>query len=141
MISPYIIAILTAWVLAHVIKYIIGQINGESYGFRSNLFRSGGMPSAHTATVVALASVIGLINGLESAIFSVAALFSLIVMYDAMKVRRSAGEIGIAVTAIIKEQKSSVKKPFFAMGHTTLEVFFGAILGAIIGAVVFFATK
>jgi len=139
-ISPYLITILIAWLGAHIVKYIIGLIKGEKYGFRSHIFTSGGMPSSHSTTVMALATIIGFKDGLDSGIFSMAVLFALIVMYDAMKVRRSSGEQGAAIHALIKEQNSKVKLPRAAKGHTPLEVFIGACFGSLIGIVVYLTT-
>lgn len=140
-ISPYIITILIAWLGAHAIKYIISSINKEKYNLRSYLFISGGMPSSHSAAVVAMATIIGLIDGIGSGLFGLVALFSLIVMYDAMKVRRSSGEQGEAILKLIKESKSKIKPPRVAKGHTPLEVALGALLGVIVGVVVFLSTR
>lgn len=138
--SPYLITIFVAWFGAHIIKYITRPAKGEKYSFKSHLFMSGGMPSSHSATVVALMVLIGLRDGIGSGLFGLATLFALIVMYDAMKVRRSSGEQGTAIRELIKEQKSNVKLPRVAKGHTPLEVISGAVLGWIIGIVVFFST-
>lgn len=138
--SPYIITIFITWFGAHVIKYVISLSKREKKGLIAHLFMSGGMPSSHSATAVALMTVIGLRDGVGSGLFGIAALFAMIVMYDAMKVRRSAGEQGVAIHQLIKEQKSGVKLPRVANGHTPTEVVGGAVLGAIIGLVVFFAT-
>lgn len=140
LISPYLIAVFVAWFGAHVVKYIVGYIKNERHDFAAQLFMSGGMPSSHSTTVVALATVIGLRDGFSSGLFSLAALFALIVMYDAVKVRRSSGEQGIAIQKLIKEQKSSVKLPRAAQGHTPLEVVIGASFGVLIGLVVFLST-
>lgn len=141
LISPYLVAIFIAWFGAHVIKYIVSYAKKEQHAsFSYQLFRSGGMPSAHSATVVALATVILCRDGFDSGLFGLAILFALIVMYDAMKVRRSSGEQGIAIQQLIKEQKSNVKIPRAAQGHTPMEVLAGAIFGALIGLVVFFST-
>lgn len=138
--SPYLIAIVTAWFGAHVIKFIISLIKKEKYGLRSYLFMSGGMPSSHTATVVAMATLIGLRDGFGSGLFGLAVLFALIVMYDAMKVRRSSGEQGEAIKSLINNQKAEIKLPRVSKGHTPVEVAFGALFGAIIGAVVYLST-
>ena len=135
--SPYIIAIVVAWVIANTIKFIVRKIKGVKQDVEIVLFSSGGMPSAHTATSVALLTIVGLKDGVESAIFGVALLFCLIVMYDATEVRRSCGEQGRAIHAIIKEMKINIKKPLVAMGHTPLEVLVGAVLGLAIGMIVF----
>jgi acid phosphatase family membrane protein YuiD len=141
MISPYLITIIVAWLGAHIIKYIFRYIKKEKRGFRSQLFASGGMPSSHSATVMAMATIIGLRDGVNSGLFGLAALFALIVMYDAMNVRRSSGEQGLAITELINEHKSSVKVPRISKGHTPPEITIGALLGIIIGTIVFLATK
>lgn len=141
MISPYLVAVFVGWFGAHIIKYVIAIIKDEKHGFRSHLFMSGGMPSSHSATSVAVTVVIALRDGIESGLFGLAVLVTLIVMYDAVKVRRSSGEQGLALRALIREQKSSVKLPRAAKGHTPIEVVIGALFGIIFGAVVFLATK
>ncbi len=99
------------------------------------------MPSAHSATVVAVTTIIGLEEGFSSAIFGLAVTFAGVVMYDAVMVRRSVGEQGASIQQLIKESKSKVKLPRAAKGHTPLEVLVGSVLGVIIGVVVFIATK
>jgi acid phosphatase family membrane protein YuiD len=64
----------------------------------------------------------------------------MIVMYDAMKVRRSSGEQGAAIHKLIKVTGSKVDLPRVAKGHTPTEVGLGAVLGVAIGIVVFIAT-
>ena len=141
MLSPYFLAIVLGWIVAQGLKYFFDGIRSRTWRHVRQLYLSGSMPSAHSATVIALATVVGLKDGVDSAIFAVAALFAGVVMYDAMMVRRSSGEQGLAIQALIKEAKSKVLLPRAARGHTPVEVFAGAILGIIIGAVVFVATK
>lgn len=140
LISPYLITILFAWLIAHIVKFIISSIKNEKQTIKSYLFSSGGMPSAHSAAVVAMATIIGLKDGFESGLFGLATLFAVIVMYDAIKVRRSSGEQGIAIHKIFKELKTKINLPRVAKGHTPLEVGFGALLGLVIGVVVFLST-
>lgn len=139
--SPYIIAIASAWVVGQGMKYLIVVVKNRSFGHVRQLYLSGNMPSAHSATVVALAMVVALRDGVSSGLFGIAALFAAIVMYDAVMVRRSSGEQGIAIQQLIKEQKSNVPLPRAAKGHTPVEVLAGAALGLIIGLVVFLATR
>ena len=141
MLSPYFLAIVLGWIVAQGLKYFFDGIRSRTWRHVRQLYLSGSMPSAHSATVIALATVVGLKDGVDSAIFAVAALFAGVVMYDAMMVRRSSGEQGLAIQALIKEAKSKVLLPRAARGHTPVEVLAGAILGIIIGAVVFVATK
>ena len=139
--SPYLIAIVVGWIIAQGLKYVISVAKTGRVDQVRQLYLSGNMPSAHSATVMSLVAVIALKDGVDSAIFSVAALFASIVMYDAMMVRRSSGEQGLAIQALIKENKSKIALPRSAKGHTPVEVLVGACLGIIIGAIVFFATK
>ena len=139
--SPYIVALIAGWVVAQGAKYIIMVIRHRSFDHLRQLYLSGNMPSAHSATVVALVVVIGLRDGIDSGLFGLASLLASIVMYDAMMVRRSSGEQGKAIQQLIKEQKSTVPMPRAAKGHTPVEVLIGGALGSVIGLVVFLATK
>jgi len=113
--SPYIIAALAGWIVSQFAKYVVASIkNGRLASYRQ-LYLSGHMPSAHSATTVAVLVVIGLRDGI--------------------------GEQGIAITRLIKEQKSKVPLPRVAMGHTPLEVAVGSLLGVVVGGLVFWATS
>lgn len=141
LLSPYLIAVLAAWVGAQGAKYLVAVIKNRDLNHFRQLYLSGNMPSAHSATVMSLVVVIGLSEGVDSAIFGLAALFAAIVMYDAVMVRRSSGEQGIALRALITEKKSKIALPRAAKGHTPVEVVVGALFGAVIGLVVFLATR
>ena len=142
MLSPYIIAILAGWIIAQGAKYVIVALKNRNFDHFRQLYLSGNMPSAHSATTVALCVVVGLRDGFGSALFAVTALLAGIVMYDAMMVRRSSGEQGLAIHALIALSKNKeIVLPRAARGHTPLEVAVGAILGVAIGAVVFLATQ
>ena len=137
--SPFLLTIAIALIGAHVVKFIIYSFKKEKPSLL-HVLESGGMPSAHSATVAALATIIGLIEGFGSSVFSIAALLAIIVMYDAMKVRRSSGEQGAVIKEIIKKQKIDVLTPYVSKGHTPLEVLLGGIFGAVIGYIVFLST-
>lgn len=140
MLSPYLLAIILSWVVAQGAKYVLHAFKyRDAQSFRL-LYASGSMPSVHTAAAVALLVVVAGRDGIGSGVFGLALLFVVIVMYDAVMVRRSAGEQGEAIQQLIKEQKSQVRLPRAAKGHTPLEVLVGAIVGAAIGWVVFIAT-
>lgn len=141
MVSSYLIAIALGWVVAQGLKYVFAVAKTGKLRQLRQLYLSGNMPSSHSATVVSLATLVALKDGIETPIFAIAALFAGVVMYDAMMVRRSSGEQGEAIQKLIKEQKSKVALPRAAKGHTPVEVAAGAVLGVVIGLVVFFATK
>jgi acid phosphatase family membrane protein YuiD len=141
LLSPYLIAIIAAWLIAQGAKYFWVATRQRSFNHYRQLYLSGNMPSAHSASVIALVTVIALRDSVDSGLFAIAALFAAIVMYDAVMVRRSSGEQGVAIQKLIKEQKSSVPIPRAAKGHTPVEVAVGALLGVLIGLVVFLATR
>jgi uncharacterized protein len=140
-ISPYILAGASAWLVAQLIKYIVASVKARSPRQLRQFYLSGNMPSAHSATVIAVTTVIGLLDGVDTAVFGLALTFSAVVMYDAVTVRRSSGEQGAALLAYFKEVKSKIMLPRVAKGHLPLEVAVGAALGVVVGIVVFLATR
>lgn len=141
MLSPYIIALISAWIIAQGGKVFLATVKNKGSFQKWLLYSSGSMPSAHSAAVVALATVIGLRDGWDTAIFGISLLFALIVMYDAIMVRRSSGEQGAAIMSIIEELQSKIRLPRAAKGHEPLEVAVGAVIGVVIGLFVFLLTK
>lgn len=139
--SAYLIAIAAAWAVAQGVKFLISSVRSSGTIDYRQLYSSGSMPSSHSATVIALMTIIGLKDGINGAAFGLATLFAAIVMYDAVMVRRSTGEQGAAIQALIKEQKSKVRLPRAAKGHEPLEVAVGAVIGLAVGLAVFFATR
>jgi len=139
--SPYILAAVFSWIVAQGLKYVFASIKGRKLRSLNQLYLSGSMPSAHSASVIALLVIIGLKDGVGSAIFGLALLFAAVVMYDAVMVRRSSGEQGAALVELIKELKRPSETPIHvAKGHTPREVLGGTVVGLVVGAVVYFAT-
>ena len=139
--SDYVAAIVLAWLIAHAIKYAVAFRTKKQKSFREQVFISGGMPSSHAATTTAVWLVVLVNEGVESAAFGIMTLLTLIVCYDAVKVRRSSGEQGEALRQLIKETKKDIKLPVVARGHTVKEVVAGIFLGLSIGGlVVIFST-
>ena len=139
--SPYAITVVASLAISQVLKYVILIARGRKFDYLRQSYASGNMPSTHCTAVTALLIVIGLRDGFESGLFGLALLLAVIVMYDTVMLRRSVGDQGIAVQALIKSTKSSIVLPRAAKGHTPLELAVGAVLGITIGLVVFFATK
>ncbi len=97
------------------------------------LFSTGGMPSSHSALVTSLATATGLQMGFDSSQFAIAAVLALIVMYDARGVRRESGYHAQLLNRIVREVFSghpvSERELKELLGHTTIEVFVGALVG------------
>ena len=97
------------------------------------MFETGGMPSSHSALITGATSGIGFQLGFDNPIFALAIAISLIVMYDASGVRKSAGiqaaEINKLSRKLDPKSKVDLKE---TLGHTKLEVFVGSLLGPLI---------
>lgn len=108
---------------------------------RSPVLFSGGMPSAHSATVVSLALTIGYYQGWESPLFSLAAWFAAIVLYDAVMVRFSSGQQGDLLNRVVQKDYPKLSTIRVAHGHTLPEMLVGAAVGTVVTFVVIFATR
>ncbi|MEA4966170.1 MAG: divergent PAP2 family protein [Oscillospiraceae bacterium] len=132
--NPLLVNSLLAWLAAQVLKTVIDTIVNRSLDW-GRLFGDGGMPSGHSATVTALAATAALRYGLDSAVFAVTAILAVIVMHDAMGVRREAGRHARAINELMEMLNSGhdpaeTLKEF--LGHTPLQVCFGALLGLLV---------
>ncbi len=141
----YLIAPLTSWLIAQSLKHVVGLFGYNrrifKSGSRSLVMLSGGMPSAHSATVVSLSVAIGLSEGWTSAIFALSAVFTSVVIYDAVMVRYSSGQQGDLLNDLIKSNKQQIQPLRIAHGHTVLEASAGAVIGIAVACVVFFTTQ
>lgn len=133
-----------AWIIAQSLKHIFGMAGKNRRVFhsgeRSLLMPSGGMPSTHTATVVAFAVFTGLDSGWGSGLFGLSLLLASIVIYDSMGVRYSSGRQGEALNQLIEESKSKVRLVRISHGHRPIEVLVGAAIGISVATFVFFTT-
>lgn len=140
----YLLAAGLAWVVAQGLKHVARLMGRNRRIFQKptrGMLLSGGMPSAHSATVVALATVIGLKDGFDGGLFALAFLFAAVVVYDAVMVRHSSGQQGDLLNRLLGESKSKLLPIKVAHGHTIMEVTVGAGLGLAIAIVVFFTIK
>ncbi len=133
------IVCLIAWFIAQLIKviinytkYLIDKKKGRKAKKISlaTLFKLGGMPSSHTATVVALCGCVALKNGFNSDIFAACGVFAFIIMFDAVKVRRPISKLTDAFNKlqdkVYEEDVKDVKK---VEGHTIPEIIGGIVVG------------
>ncbi|MBQ6515886.1 divergent PAP2 family protein [bacterium] len=123
----------TAAFFAQAIKFFQHLITKRKVDLRL-LATTGGMPSSHSAGVIGLATIIGLIAGFDSLEFAVAFGFACVVMYDAAGVRRAAGKQAACLNRILEDfykhdmnQLGGKLKEL--LGHTPLQVFLGAVFG------------
>lgn len=140
-----IIAALASIVIAQVIKVPIFFVSQGKWDF-SKMFSTGGMPSSHSAAVCSLATVVGTQSGTGSTLFGACVVFGVIVMYDAAGIRRHAGEQAIVLNQLEEEIGRYIDRHFSGnevyqkrlkemLGHQPIEVFMGAVLGIVLGAI------
>lgn len=126
-----------SWMASQIIKTILTLITTKKF-VSERIFGAGGMPSAHTAMVCSLLIGIGRHCGPGSPEFALAVAFAAVVIYDAMGVRRAAGEQAKVINRMVDiwEQKGldvSDKELKEYLGHTPMEVLGGAMVGILVG--------
>jgi len=127
-----------SWFVAQFLKVMLVYLGSRELDV-SRFFGSGGMPSSHSSSIVTLATCILRKYGYSSTEFALAAVFSIIVMYDASGVRLAASHHAIILNKILdifEDGESWNGKLKELLGHTPLEVLAGAILGVIVGMLV-----
>jgi uncharacterized protein len=133
--NPPLVLALVAVVSVQLFKFVIYWARSGRPDF-TRLVGTGGMPSSHSASVTAVTLSVGMEVGWNSALFGAVAFFSLVIMYDATGIRRAAGIQARILNRMLDELKDYHKlEPVRLkelLGHTPLEVFFGAAYGALI---------
>ena len=129
--EPLLAAIL-AWFIAQAAKLVTELIKTRHFEIQI-LFASGGMPSSHSSTVVALATAIGRMEGIDSSLFALAVVFATIVMYDATGVRQAVGFQARLLNDYFKGIKHETPLLNELVGHTPFQVIVGALLGLVVG--------
>jgi len=120
---------------AQIIKFILFTFKNKKVNFKI-FTTTGGMPSTHSAGVVSLSVLVGILQGYDSVSFAVASGYALVIMYDAAGLRRAAGKTAACLNKMMEEfynhdLRAVGGKLKELLGHTPLEVFVGAIYGII----------
>lgn len=133
----FLIVIATSVVVSQILKCIVETIKFKKINIVRLLDGTGGMPSTHSCLVSSLTTTILLLYGIESPLFIISLVFSLIVMYDAMGIRYESGKQAEAINNLVAkmsklETRKEIKKLKEQVGHKPIEVFCGMILGVVI---------
>jgi acid phosphatase family membrane protein YuiD len=127
-----LIAGLTAWALAQVIKIPLDYMRTRRWNW-ALLFTTGGMPSSHSSLMTATTLAIGLYFGLDHPLFALGVAITMIVVYDAAGVRMQAGihaqRINVLFNELLHGHMVDEKELREVIGHTPLEVVGGILLG------------
>lgn len=116
-----------------IIKFLLFTLQTRKINFKI-FTTTGGMPSTHSAGVMGLSTMVGILDGFDSVSFAMSLGFSLVIMYDAAGLRRAAGKTAACLNRVMEEiYKHDLRavggKLKELLGHTPLEVFVGAMYG------------
>ncbi|MFA6072916.1 MAG: divergent PAP2 family protein [Candidatus Woesearchaeota archaeon] len=133
-VSSYLfIAVFVAWISSVFLKFVIKSFRGEINSF-SSAFSNGGMPSSHSALVASLSAGIYMLEGLTPTFF-ISLVFAVIVMSDAVKVRKNLGEQGDTLNKLLLKLK---QHPITIVhGHSSFQVLIGAMWGIFVSVGIF----
>ena len=132
-----------AWLVAQLLKTLINGVVHKEWS-AERLWGDGGMPSGHSATVSSLATMCGITCGFGSPTFALSFIFAVVVMHDAVGVRREAGKQAVTLKKLAALVNGAISDPDKRIrteklkefiGHTPMQVFFGALLGIVVSVV------
>ena len=141
--NPIIMSTASSWFVAQFIKSMVVLFSESRKSFREVLlaliWRTGGMPSSHSAVVISMTTAVAFNEGVGSNLFAVSLFVAMVVLRDAMGVRRATGLQGMALNLLGKQIAEKQGVEFHPVkeiqGHTPLEVIIGGILGFCISAI------
>ena len=136
--NKYIYIPLLTWFCIQTFKVLYDLVTTKKFNFK-RIIGAGGMPSSHSAVVMALAIMVGKDHGFGSSIFAMSLIFAFVVMYDATGVRRAAGKQATLLNKIVETPGLSGlevhERLVEVLGHTPIQVFVGAFIGIIVGCI------
>ncbi len=95
--------------------------------------RYGGMPSAHTAFVVSLATTVALVDGLASTSFAISVAMVIFILDDALRMRIFLSRHGRALKLLVRRlpEHEQHDYPYLEarLGHKLQEVIVGGLVG------------
>lgn len=134
----YIVIPFLVWFGIQLFKVIYDLVTTKKFNFK-RILQAGGMPSSHSAVVIALTTMIGKDVGIQSPLFGVSVIFSFVVMYDAAGIRRAAGKQAKLLNKIVETPGLTgvqvSEKLVEVLGHTPFQVLVGALIGLIVGLI------
>ena len=140
--NPVFLSVISSLFFAQLLKTIIYLLKAKSKNTRDTLeimiWRTGGMPSSHSAMVSAMAASVAFVEGINTSLFVITVMFALIIIRDALGVRRSSGIQARVLNWLGRQAAEKLKIEYHPVkevtGHSPLEVIVGMLLGIIIAA-------
>lgn len=139
--NPVFLAAVSSWFITQFTKTLVSilknKIHKVSDVFSLMFWRTGGMPSSHSALVCSVTTAIGFHSGVKSDVFVLSFCLAMIVIRDALGVRRSSGIQAKTLNELGKNLNQKFQIPYKAVkeiqGHQPAEVLVGAVMGFFIG--------
>jgi acid phosphatase family membrane protein YuiD len=140
--NPIFLSSVSSWFIAQIVKAVVLLLGRRRRSIRdvveTIVWRTGGMPSSHAALVSSMTASVAFLEGIQSNLFVVSFFIALIVLRDAVGVRRSSGLQARALNALGKQAMEKIAAEFHPVkevhGHRPLEVVLGSLLGIFIAA-------
>ena len=124
---------ISAWLISQTAKIVIGLLKKNRRSILTILFGSGGMPSAHTASVVSLTTALIITEGVASPLPIISGIFALVIMTDATAVRFESERHARFLNRMVEEEREPAPddgKMFKTnLGHTMAQVAVGFVIG------------
>jgi uncharacterized protein len=136
--NKVLVAVMIGWIVAQTLKIPTEYLRSRRWMW-AMFFAAGGMPSSHSALLVAGTLAVGLYHGFDNPLFGIAVAITMIVTHDASGVRRQAGMHAERINVLFEEllkghiwDENDLKE---VIGHTPLEVAGGIILGLLVAII------
>ncbi len=139
--NPLIVSSFIAMAIAQLTKVLIIILTERRWAPK-RMAETGGMPSAHSATVAALCTSSFLHYGGDNPLFAISIVYGVIVIYDATGIRRAAGRHAEILNELLSEfshlfdERSRPEALKTLLGHTYPQVFAGLFIGMAVSFVV-----
>lgn len=140
--NKILLSAITSLGVAQIIKMVLylfthkNKVFKKRYLIEALIWRTGGMPSSHSALVCSLVTAAGISEGVSSNFFVLCIVFAMVVLRDSVGVRRASGIQAKTLNSLGKQSAEKIGLEFHSVkeiqGHTPLEVFIGALLGILI---------
>ena len=133
-----VMSAMTGWFTAQILKIFTRGFKQKKFDMANILFGTGGMPSSHSAAVMAVAVASGITFSPASFEFAIAGVLAMIVVRDAMGVRREVSKQAAIINKLVidvinaESEENREKRLKELVGHTPLQVWAGCAVGIIV---------
>ena len=137
----YIVIPIATLVICQFVKFVVESVAARRIKWGRLFNGTGGMPSSHTAFATSITTLVAWDVGFLTPLFGVCMVFTGIVMYDAMGLRRESGKQAARINQLVDavfETQDGLQRLKEELGHRPLEVVVGFIAGVVIATVAYF---